>query len=56
MDRIANFGEVNIRSTIFFGISFAYVRLHPPSNLDTAAMPSLHNGILLTLGLRLLHV
>jgi membrane protease YdiL (CAAX protease family) len=39
-----------------FGISFGYVRLRTHSTLNTALMHSLHNGMLLTLGLRILHV
>jgi membrane protease YdiL (CAAX protease family) len=39
-----------------FGISLGYVRLRTHSTLNTAIMHSLHNVMLLTLGLRILHV
>ena len=39
-----------------FGISLGYVRLRTDSTLNTAVMHSLHNIMLLTLGLRILHV
>lgn len=39
-----------------FGISLGYVRLRTDSTLNTAVMHSLHNVMLLTLGLRILHV
>ena len=39
-----------------FGISLGYVRLRTHSTLNTAVMHSLHNGMLLILGLRILHV
>ena len=39
-----------------FGISLGYVRLRTHSTLNTAVMHSLHNVMLLTLGLRILHV
>lgn len=39
-----------------FGISLGYVRLRTHSTLNTAAIHSLHNVMLLTLGLRILHV
>jgi membrane protease YdiL (CAAX protease family) len=39
-----------------FGISLGYVRLRTNSTLNTAAMHSLHNGMLLALGLWILHV
>jgi membrane protease YdiL (CAAX protease family) len=39
-----------------FGISFGYVRLRTRSTLNTAVMHSLHNIMLLTIGLRILHV
>jgi membrane protease YdiL (CAAX protease family) len=38
-----------------FGISLGYVRLRTHSTLNTAVMHSLHNVMLLTLGLRILH-
>jgi membrane protease YdiL (CAAX protease family) len=38
-----------------FGISLGYVRLRTHSTLNTALMHSLHNVMLLTLGLRILH-
>jgi membrane protease YdiL (CAAX protease family) len=39
-----------------FGIFLGYVRLRTRSTLNTAVMHSLHNVMLLTLGLRILHV
>lgn len=38
-----------------FGISLGYVRLRTHSTLNTAVMHSLHNVMLLSLGLRILH-
>jgi membrane protease YdiL (CAAX protease family) len=38
-----------------FGISFGYVRLRTHSTLNTVVMHSLHNVMLLALGLRILH-
>jgi membrane protease YdiL (CAAX protease family) len=38
-----------------FGISLGYVRLRTNSTLNTALMHTLHNVMLLTLGLRILH-
>jgi membrane protease YdiL (CAAX protease family) len=39
-----------------FGISLGYVRLRTHSTLNTAVMHSLHNVMLLALGLRILHI